>query len=228
MSQKKNKTQVMAKSETLNEKIERYRQNKKNKEQQERGKRKEEKLTNKASDRRLAFLINVFQTLGYSTKRVGVLAGVSQQLLSWYFSVKDDCKLSMAQRLLDAIGYILDVKLRKEDTEIATLNLECKKEGNNNGVRFTIEGDLQEDLKWKDPYIPAYIQECDKTKRMYFLANYLTSLKMGVVEFCKACGIDPTSLRYIFDMDDCKISQIFKIAKGTGAEIVWEIKRKKQ
>lgn len=226
MSQKKNKT--MARSETPDEKIERYRQNKKNKEQQERGKRKEEKLTNKASDRRLAFLINVFQTLGYSTKRVGVLAGVSQQLLSWYFSVKDDCKLSMAQRLMEAIGYNLGVKFKKGNTEIVTLDLGNKKEGNNNGVKFTIEGDLQKDLKWKDPYIPAYIQECDKNKRMNFLANYLTSLKMGVVEFCKACGIDPTSLRYIFDMDDCKISQIFKIAKGTGAEIVWEIKRKKQ
>ncbi len=226
MPQKQNISKAIEGKETPEERIARYRQNKKNKEQEEREKRREEKLANKASDRRLVFLVNVFQTLGYTTKKVGEIAGISQQLLSWYFSVKDDCRLSVAQHLMDSIGYNLGVKFKKEDTEIVTIDLGNKKEGNNNGVRFTIEGDIQKDLKWKNPYIPAFIQECNKSKRMNFLANYFTSLKLGVLEFCQACGMDPTSLRYIFMKDDCRISQIFDIAKGTGGEIIWEINRK--
>ena len=61
---------------------------------------------------------------------------------------------------------------------------------------------------------------------MYWLAQYIQSINLPIVELMARCEIDPTSLKYIFVKDDIKISQIYKIAKGTEGEISWKVNLK--
>ena len=210
-------------AETPEEKKQRYQRNKTEKEKAARKKRREEVANNDTSNRRLSFLTNIFHATGYNMNKVAKLTGTTQQAMSWYFSVKDDCRLSQAEGFLKAIGLSLGVSIVRSDKPGNKINLIEKKFGSNSGVKFTIEGNFADSVKWTNPKMPAYVNDCTKDKRMYFLAVYLPTVGLGITEIMNRSEIDMTSLRYIFVQDDIKISQIFDIAKATGGEIKWEI-----
>ena len=207
--------------ETEQERNLRYERQKKENTRKAREERKKEKEENRESDRRLFFLYKTLKTLGYTHKQIGKAIGVSEQSISWMFSVKDDCRLSMAQKILEHVGYNLQVKLnRKETPKISYLDA---KGGNNNGVKFVIEGDIVE--KKTETRFPYYIQDCTPDKRLYFLAEYIKEITSSLPEISKKTNLEMTIIRYMFTQDDLKISQIYKIASRTDAEIVWKINK---
>ena len=213
------------KTRELQQMTENYRANKRLKEQKEREKRKLERQFNSVQDRKLAFLTNIIYSSGLDMKKVAAKIGTTQQALSWCFSVKDDCRLSRAEEIVNAVGYKLQVSIKKGQNN-APAKVETKLTGNNNGVRFTIEGADAGKIINYNPKMPEYVNLCPSGARMYWLAQYLPSVGTSITEMMNNCELDLTSLRYIFVKDDIKISQIFQIAKGTGGEIVWKITKK--
>ena len=211
--------------ETPEEKTIRYRKNKQIKDNADRLKRKEELDEGHADERRLAFIADIFQTLNYSFYAISKRTDFSQQSLSWMFSVKDDCRLSQAEKLLDSVGYSLAVEL-KTDRNILKINTAPSTSRSISGVKVNIVGDFAKLIRRGGYKKPSIVLSCQPTARMYWLAQYIQSINLPIVELMARCEIDPTSLKYIFVKDDIKISQIYKIAKGTEGEISWKVNLK--
>jgi len=209
-------------TETPEQRKARYRQNQKNREAHVRAERKREIAENNTANRRLSFLTNIITATGHNKNDIAKAIGTTQQAMSYYFSVKDDCRLSMAKTILDVIGLTLDVEIRKGGTK-KILELAKKIEGTNSKVKFTIETPVEYKARWVNPQMPDYVNNCTPDKNLYFLALYLPTCGMPITNLMKKCGIQMASLSYMFNKDDMKISQIFKIAKATGGEIVWKV-----
>ena len=203
---------------------EKYRANKRLKEQNERKKREEERQTNTVQDRKLAFLTNIIYSSGLDMKKVAAKIGTTQQALSWCFSVKDDCRLSQAEQFLNVIGYSLKVEIINQKTTVKKTQRPIN-EGENQGVRFRIEGDFEDVLRWNGRSRPNYLEKCTPNTRMYWLAQYILQLNEPITELMSQCEIDLSSLRYIFTKDDIKISQIFQIARTTKGQINWKVNK---
>lgn len=202
----------------------RYAKTKKETDQRERENRKREIEENRVTDRRLSFLINIFKTLGYTQAKIAELVGTTQQAMSWYFSVKDDCRLSQAEQFLNVIGYSLKVEIINQKTTVKKTQRPIN-EGENQGVRFRIEGDFEDVLRWNGRSRPNYLEKCTPNTRMYWLAQYILQLNEPITELMSQCEIDLSSLRYIFTKDDIKISQIFQIARTTKGQINWKVNK---
>lgn len=210
-------------NETPEERKERYLKSKQEKEASQRKKRKEEVENNTTTDRRLSFMTNIFDALGYNKNKIAKLCGTTQQAMSWYFSVVDDCRLSQAEEFLRAIGLDLKVSINRDGKTPRQVLPDVKKTGQNNGVKFTINGDVAKNIKWINPKMPAYVNACTPDKRLYFLATYLPSVGLPITELMQKCNIDMSSLRYYFTSDDIKISKLFDIARATGGDIIWTV-----
>lgn len=189
-------------------------------EKRKREARREEETSGRLEERRLAFLVNIYRSLGYTQQTFAKTCGISPQLLNWYISVTDDCQLSRLEAMLASIGLSVSVTLdggRKRDIQT---------EGTGNGVRYRIEGTF---AGIRPPSrLPQYIDECTKQNRLHFLRTFIEDRNETAPEFARTCGFDLTSLRYYFVHDDLKLSVLYKIAKATGAEIVWKVNPKEQ
>lgn len=227
MATSKNKP-VSTKSETTEERNARYAKTKKEKISELRKVRKQEKLDGNASNRRLSFMTNIFSAMGITYKDAGKLCGRTQQAMSYIFSVADDCKLTVAESILDALGLELKVAYKKDDAKQQIINLGEKKTGKNDGVAFKIEGDFIGAQKWAREEMPQYMRNCQPGDRLYFLASYLPTTGMSITTISRLSGIEFTSFRLMFANDDIRISHIFNIAKATGAEIIWTVNKKKE
>ena len=213
--------------ETPEETKERYKKNKKEQEAAVRLQRRKEIEDNNVANRRLSFLTNIFKAYGYNNSMIAKKVGTTQQSMSWSFNVADDCRLSQAEEFLSVLGLDLKVEIRKDEKKNRRIDLADKKEGNNSGVKYSIEGDIIGDVHWINPKMPDYINECTPDKRMYFLATYIPSLGLNMKQLMEMTDMEMTSLRYIFAKDDIKISRIFDIARSTGGEIIWKVNNKK-
>ena len=215
------KKRIHIPNETPVQRKARYRENKRTKETRERAARRREVAENRTVNRRLSFLSSIIRASGLTLTQVSRMCGMSQQSISWIFSVVDDCALSKAEKILDAIGIRLSVMI-KRDGRVPVI-LAGRESGINDGVKFRIEGNLASAVRLTSPKMPAYVNSCIPEDRMYFLATYLPTCGMRITDLMTACDIDMSSLRYIFDHDDIKISQIFDIARATGGVIIWKI-----
>ena len=220
-----NKKEVVASTaapENPNEKTQFYKKNKQIKDKSDRLKRRQEAEDGRADERRLAFLADIFRTLNYSFYAIAKRTDISQQSLSWMFSVKDDCRLSQAEKILDAIGYTLSVELNAGQPPLKS-NATTPITRISNGVKVNIVGDFANLTRLGGFKKPDFVSACQPTARMYWLAQYLQSINLPIMEMIARLDIDHASLKYIFARDDIKISQIYRIAKGTNAEILWKI-----
>lgn len=173
------------------------------------------KIVTYREEGRLAFLVNIYKSLGYTQETFAARCGISPQLLSWYITVTDDCYLSRLEQMLAGIG--LDIKVRLEGGTTKTI----LKENSGNGVKYHIEGSLQ-NLRLPG-YYPDYISECEPDKRMYFLKIFIESRQMKLVEFAKTCDMDSSRIRHYFIKDDIKVSVLYGIAQAYEADIIWTI-----
>lgn len=211
-----NYTEMQDKKKKDPEKVREYQETKRRNERRKREQRRLEEAAGKTDERRLAFLVNIYRSLGYTQQSFAAACGVSPQLLNWYTSVTDDCQLSRIGQMLSAVGLTFGVKLEGgTDRGIPT-------EGVGNGVRYRIEGTLA-GMK-QNSALPQYILDCQEGARLHFLRKFIESRHESAAEFAKTVGIDLTSLRYYFVHDDMKVSALYKMAQATGAEIVWVIK----
>ena len=226
MPKKKTEIAPEKREKMLEERKERYAKTKKETDRRERDNRKKEVEENRVADRRLSFLKSIFKTLGYTQAKIAELIGTTQQAMSWYFSVKDDCRLSQAEEFLKVIGYSLKVEIKNKKRIVKKTPISLN-EGQNQGVRFRIEGDFKDLLRWSGRPKPYYLEKCSPDARMYWLAQYILLLNEPITQLMQRCEIDMSSLRYIFTKDDIKISQIFQIAGKTDGQISWKVNKLK-
>lgn len=209
-------TEMRDKNAISPEKKAQYALIKKERERSLREQRRLEQESGRTGERRMAFLVNIFKSLGYTQEEFSHATGVSSQMLSWYISVSDDCQLSKVYSMLRSVGVKASVGLEKPKAPPVR---EVRWTGT--GVRCRIEGTLPVQQAGQD--YPRYLTECGPESRLWFLREFIESTNMGASAFAKTCGLDPSSLRYYFNRDDIKISAIYKIALSLGADIVWTI-----
>lgn len=223
MTTKKHLSKEERLAETDEQRRQRYTQSRREIEKAARAQRKKEQEENTLQNRRLSFLTNLIYAYGYNYSQIAKLVGTTEQAMSWFFSVKDDCRLSQAEVFLEAIGLELGVSIVGKKP----INLDKQLNGEISGVKYTIEGDILSSMKKIHPKMPDYVNNSTPGDRMYFLAQYLPTVGLPITELANRCDMDLSSLRYIFLKDDIKISRIYAIAKATGGEIVWRINEKK-
>ena len=216
----KNKTKQERLMETEESRLLRYSRQRKENERLAREARKREIRENRRSDRRLFFIIKTISSLRLTQKEIAARIGKTQQTLSWAFSVKDDCRLSLAQQIMNCMGYSLGVWIKRDAPKNS---IKDRRSGCNKGTVFVIEGEIVEDYPFKR--FPDYIRNCNPDRRLYFLAEYLMEIGDGTKEITRKTNLDLTSIRHMFMQDDVKISQIFNIARRTGGVIVWTINK---
>lgn len=200
------------------EKKKEYGRTKRENEERKRAERRSENEEGRTEERRLAFLANIYKTLGYTQETFAEKCGISPQLMSWYMAVTDDCNLTRLEQMLGGVG--LGVRVRLEGRTESPV----RKEGSGNGVRYRIEGSF-ENLRAPSE-LPGYVTACTPDKRLYFLREFIEGTRLSLAQFARRCGIDSTSIRYYFSRDDVKVSVLYKIAKANGADIVWSINPK--
>ena len=205
----------MSKKEIDPAKKKEYVQTKRQNEARKRQERRAEIEEGRMDERRLAFLVNIYKSLGYTQETFAKKCGISPQLVSWYVSVTDDCNLSRLEQMLAGIGYEVKVELKGPTRK------PINERGVSNGVRYTVQGVFAE--SGVTPTLTEYISDCGPSNRMYFLKEFILSRKMRLIDFAKKCEVDPTCIRYYFIKDDIKVSMIYKIAQANDAEILWTV-----
>ena len=208
----KNKAQISP------EKKEEYYRTKQEKEKKKRLERKREMEEGTTAQRRMAFLVDIFKSLGYTQDSFARAAGVSSQLMSWYLSVTDDCQLSRIREMLERIGVDISVKLEPRSQLAVPLLVSG---GAGADIRYRIEGTLP--IMAAPAPVPEYIQECGPGNRLYFLRKLIETQHLSAPALARSCGIDPGSLRYYFLRDDIKTSIIYRIAEAVNADVVWTV-----
>lgn len=206
---------AQAPGETKEDRTKRYRERKKENERRKREQRREEVDSGRVGERRLAFLVDIYTSLGYTQQSFAEACGISAQLLNWYVSVTDDCPLSRLEAMMGKVGLAITVRL--DAVHLGKIQRTFSR----NGSKYRIEGSF-EGVKAKS-LLPEYITSCGPERRLHFLRTFIEESNMTVPVFCKKCEMDMTVLRYYFNRDDMKLSILYGIAEHTGAELVWTV-----
>ena len=182
--------------------------------------RKKEKEENRENERRLAFLHTLIKSRGLTLKAVAERLGVTQQLLTWIFSIRDDCRLSMAQDIASAIGYRLTIELTKGTAMPRDSSFQSS-----GGVSVRVQIDQEDIILGRANPLPEYIRNCKPEDRMYFLASYIDGINKPITKLCQTMRTDMSTLKYIFVNDDAKVAKLYEIAQTTGGKITWKLSK---
>ena len=187
--------------------------------------RKLEKEEGRTGERRLAFLFDIVHSYGLTFKQVATMIGMSPDVLYWYNSTSDDCKLSIAEKILNALGLTLSVKLEKRPTPAVIMEKEIgsESEGSHGKVMTRVEGFLQFPAISRNLRYPQYLEEVMPDRRLYFLKEAIIKSHLSIAKFSQRVGIDSTCIRYYFQRDDIIISSIYKVAAGLNCNIIWKV-----
>lgn len=187
--------------------------------------RKQEKAEGQTEERLLAFLDQIIRSCGYNHKTFAEKAGLTPQSVHWIFSVVDDCTLSKAEELLAAIGLTIRATLEPDKGAKPQAKLE-KTTWQNDNVTMVIKGDIDSIAQKGNAYpYPDYIKNYPKEGRLYWLAKLIQDQGYNMTSFSKLIGYEPLSVRYWFNVDNLRISQLRDIARVTSMKIVWEINK---
>ena len=202
-------------AETPEDRNKRYRERKKANERRKREQRREEVDSGRVGERRLAFLVDIYTSLGYTQQSFAEACGISAQLLNWYISVTDDCPLSRLETMMGKVG--LSISVRLDPAQVGKIQRTFSRNGSKYRIEGSFEGVTAKSL------LPEYITTCGPERRLHFLRTFIEDSNMTVPVFCKRCEMDMTVLRYYFNRDDMKLSILYGIAEHTGAELVWTV-----
>ena len=197
---------------------ERYARTKKENEDRKRARRREEADSGAKGLRRLAFLVDIYTSLGYTQSGFADKCGMSRQLLNWYLSVTDDCHLTRLEDMLSALGLGVTVRIETPDKDKVSKSVAQGKR------RFRLEGSFA-GVTAKPDY-PDWLLECAEDRRLHFLREFIESTHLSVPALCRRCGIDPTTMKYYFGRDNLRLSVLYGIAESFDAEIVWSVNPK--
>lgn len=187
--------------------------------------RKLEKEQGRTGERRLAFLFDIILSYGLTFKQVAAMIDMSPDVLYWYNSTSDDCKLSIAEKILDALGLTLSVKLEKKPVPAVLMQKEVAPNhlGGPGRVTTRVEGLLKYPAISRNLRYPRYLEEVTPDSRLYFLKEAILESHLSIAKFSQNVGIDSTCIRYYFQRNDIIISSIYKIAAGMNYNIVWKV-----
>lgn len=176
--------------------------------------------------RRLGFILDIANALGYNLREFGALSGTSPQMMTWIFNVRDNCNLSKAREILAGAGLDLGVTIettRKTGTTGA------------GGVQMQVNTSIRKKTITTEP---DWFRELENSSHpLHFLYDfYLQVSPANVTVFCRGCKIshddgtvttlDTTSLRYYISKKDIPVSQIYNIARSYDGKIIWNITQK--
>lgn len=176
--------------------------------------------------RRLGFILDIANALGYNLKEFGALSGTSPQMMTWIFNVRDNCNLSKAREILAGAGLGLSVSIETTHKSGAT---------GAGGVRMEVNTSVRRKTITTEPEWFRTLE--DSSHPLHFLYDfYLQVSPANVTAFCRGCKIthddgtvtpfDTTSLRYYISKQDIPVSQIYNIAKSYEGKIIWNIMQK--
>lgn len=164
------------------------------------------------TQRRLYFFDQIIRSMGLTQSEFAKITGDSQQKISWMFSTADDASLSYIQDSLAKLKVRITPSFEKkavsttivETSDIKVIGI-LPKAGN--GVSKA-----------------AYVDECiERGGRMTFLAHFIKDSGMNVTNICRKVGMDPSSMRFLFEHDDTKVSMLLKIAKTFDCTLNWSV-----
>lgn len=182
--------------------------------------RKQEKENGLIDTRRLAFLLYLMNSLGFTYVRLSKGIGCTSQNIHWIFSVRDDCMLSMVEKIAKAMGLSISVRLKKETQDPQrTVNF---RDSNTASSLIIAEGILPQGIILCG-HLAQEVLNCPESSRLFFLANYLKSLGCGLRELERHCGYGRGTLTKVFRSNDIYVSKIYEIARATGAKIEWTV-----
>ena len=173
--------------------------------------------------RRLGFILDIANALGYNLKEFGALSGTSPQMMTWIFNVRDNCNLSKAREILAGAGLGLSVSIETTHKSGAT---------GAGGVEMQVNTSIQRKTITAEP---DWFRELEKVSHpLHFIYDfYVQVAPANVTAFCRNCKVthddgtvtvlDTTSLRYYITKEDIPVSQIYNIARSYGGKIIWNI-----
>lgn len=171
--------------------------------------KKEAKEPTKETDpsRRLAFIQDLMQDNKTNQRELARKAKLDPQSVYYYLTLTDDCKLSMAERLVNALGY--------------TLRLELEPRGNTTSfARYKVKKAPAEQAAAD---APEYLLESLNGGRLSALSAQIIREGGNVSRFAAKCGVVRETLRQSVLRDDIMISELYKIAENMGYELTWQI-----
>lgn len=166
-------------------------------------------------ERNLDFIKEILKAKEMNMAEFAKAAGVSQQIVYHYLTLKDDMTLFTAQKLLQAININLCVSFESaaEEEEPQPITLTKKK--------YVIIGNAPAK---KSAQTPKYIRDCiGSGKRMEFLARELAALQADEKTLCETFEIKRGALMYIFSNDNIYISVLYRFAEKLNKTIQWNI-----
>ena len=161
----------------------------------------------------LYFFFQTLKDLDYKIYEVAEKSGYSQQLISYWKTV-DDCKLSNIIKCFNSLNINLSVRLEPIQYYNPVIS----------GPKYVILAENIEELRKKteeNRYVAELVKRADNLR---FLAEYIHSQRLSLVEFSKKCKLSYGIIYRDFQKDDMKISLIYDIAHKTHQEVVWSIK----
>lgn len=162
--------------------------------------------------RRLYFFDQILKAMGMTQADFAKVTGDSQQKVSWMFSTADDASLSYIQESLLKMNIRITPSIRQRDRgNIIAMNND-----------MTVVGELP--MIGSGVCKAGYMDRCiEQNGRMTFLAEFLKGSGMSAADICKKIPLDPSSLRFLFEHDDTKVSMLLKIAKSFDCTLQWKV-----
>ena len=189
--------------------------------------RKKEKSEGRLDERRLAFLANIINAFGMTRVELAKRIQTTPQNLYYIFSVADDCTLSKAEKILEALGLTLKVEIKNDELEKKNrkrkpIQNEYTSAGTVNKIIGNIPGFMENGFQMPSA-LSDTIKNYPKGERLTFLAEYLVEVNQSMrsIERELSRSYGTIAKKFAHGHNDIDISMIYEIANATGGEIHW-------
>ena len=99
-----------------------------------------------------------------------------------------------------------------------------EKQAQNAAVKSAVETHEAPKLKTRMPFSPG----AKKGSRLRPVFNYLMDENVSLSELGRRIGLSRQSMSTRFAVDDCKVSDMEKMADALGYEFIWSFRKKEQ
>lgn len=135
-----------------------------------------------------------------SQKDVANILGITPPAIAASFA-SDDIKFSYIKKIVNYLGYEINIWLTKENSEI-------------------------EDSCSRPEISPCYMASQRRLENLSFLYYAMNRYGFSAISLAKACGMSQGALYYSFREDDIMFATIYDIAKAMECSIVISIEQK--
>lgn len=179
------------------------------------------------TSRRLFFLEDILRTMGLNQADFARATGNSQQRISWMFSTSDDSSLSFIQESMEKLGVRIVPEIEGLETGNRLKASGVRVKGALPGATSVTSSGMKVKIIGRLPRTSmksTYIDRCIEVNgRMAFLARFVKDTGLSPTAFSRRVQLDPSGLRFLFENDDTKISQLLRITKAFGCTLTWTV-----